>query len=137
MKIRHIIITIVTAALLVLALQSCSLFGTSKDARIEMFVDDLNYDRYNCYTNFHPDLCSDYNSLKDPTSTLNLDFPTAYNDYDVYNLNESGDTMTGTIQGYGGAGFGPQSITFYMAKDGLFDWKIERLDSPSGIVLYQ
>ena len=45
MKIRHIIITIVTAALLVLALQSCSLFGTSKDARIDMFEDDLNYDR--------------------------------------------------------------------------------------------
>jgi len=137
MKIRHILLTVITATLLVLALQSCSLFGTSKDARVDMFVDDLNYDRYNVYTNFHPDLCGDYDSLKDPTYELNVDFPTAYNDYNVYDRDESGDTVTATIEGYGGAGFGPQPITFYMAKDGLFDWKIERLDSPSGVVLYQ
>lgn len=134
MKIRHILLTATTAALLIMALQSCSL-GTSIDARIDMFVDDLNYDRDNVYTNFHPDLCSDYESLKNPTLELNVDFPTAYNDYIVYDRSESGDTVTAMIDASGGDF--SRSITFVMAKDGFADWKIERLESPTGDVLYQ
>jgi hypothetical protein len=132
MKIRHIIITIVTAVLLVLALQSCSLFGTSIDARIDMFVDDLNYtDRSSAYTNFHPDETSDYNALKEPTSTFDVWFdPGSF--YDVYNRSESGDTVTADIDGgiYSGT-----EIIFYMAKDGLFDWKIESIRLGGSIII--
>ena len=132
MKIRHIIITIVTAALLVLALQSCSLFGTSKDARIDMFEDDLNYDRYNCYTNFHPDETSMYKTLKDPTSTFDVWFALG-STYDIYNYSESGDTITAAIDGgiYSGT-----EIIFNMAKDGLFDWKIESVVLNSSTIIF-
>jgi hypothetical protein len=121
MKIRHIIITIITAALLILALQSCSLFGTSIDARIDMFEDDLNYDRSNLYTNLHPDETSDYDALKSPLAWAGW-FPTGSIPYDIYNRSESGDTVDATIAG---DGYPARQIIFYMSKDGLFDWKIE------------
>jgi hypothetical protein len=126
MKIRHIIITIVTAALLVLALQSCSLFGTSIDARLDMFEDDLNSaDRSGAYTNFHPDT-EGYATA----DVLDGFWPYALGSYAIYGRDISGDTVNATIEGSGG--YVAKPIRFNMAKDGLFDWKIMSIELPPG-----
>jgi hypothetical protein len=129
MKIRHIIIIIVTVALLVLALQSCSLFGTSIDARLDMFAEDLNSaDRSGAYTNFHPDT-----EAFATAGVLDGYWPYALGSYTIGDRNISGDTVNATIEGSGG--YAATSIRFNMAKDGLADWKIMSIELPPGTII--
>jgi hypothetical protein len=129
MKIRHIIIAIITAALLVLALESCTLFGTSIDDRLDMFEDDLNNaDRSGAYTNFHPDT-----EAYATAGVLDGFWPYALGSYAIYDRDISGDSVTATIAGSGG--YAARSIKFNMAKDGLFDWKIMSIELPPGTTI--
>ena len=126
-KIALFILLIIFAV--TLSFESCSLFGTKIDERIDSFIDDLNNsDRSNVYTNFHSSETADYNAIKDPSTTWDNWFPVASITYSISNLDDSdSDNVTAIINSSGT--FGTSDATFKMAKDG-FDWMIEELTVP-------
>ena len=126
MKTKNALFVLLIILVVALSFESCSLFGTKIDERIDAFIDDLNNsDRSNVYTNFHPDKTADYNAIKDPSTTWDIWFPVADIPYSISNLDDSdSDSVTAVISSSGT--FGPSNATFKMAKDG-FDWMIEEL----------
>lgn len=127
MKIRNIILLIILGIIIIVGFAGCSLFGTKIDERIDSFISDLNNDRANAYTNFHPDKTDWYNNIK-PATFWDTDFPIGTPDYNLSGLDDGdSDNVTATIDGAADNGFGgPKPIKFKMAKDG-FDWMIEEL----------
>jgi len=125
MRIKNALFILIIILMVVLSFESCSLFGTKIDERIDAFISDLNSDRNNVYTNFHPDKTADYNAIKDPTLTWDIWFPAAET-YSLSNLDDGdSDSVTATITSTD-VGWGSKSAIFRMAKDG-FDWMIEEL----------
>ena len=127
MRIKNAVFILLIILVVALSFESCSLFGTKIDERIDAFIDDLNNDRNSVYANFHPDKTAEYNAIKDPVATWDIWFPTGQT-YSLSNLDDGdSDSVTATITGSGA--FGAKSAIFRMAKDG-FDWMIEELTVP-------
>ena len=134
MRVRHILYLVVVAAAAALALAGCELFGfVSIDQRISKFQDDLNAsDHSAAYENFHPDKCSDYNTLKGSSSTLDVLFPVRVGGDAAYSLSvtSEGDTSNVRVTVTGGPGSfgGPKYLNLSMATTGLGDNRIVSLE---------
>jgi len=123
MKIKNAFFILLIIFVVALSFESCSLFGTKIDERIDAFISDLNSDRNNIYANFHPSETADYDAIKNPTVWESWFDPAET--YSLSNLDDgNSDSVTAVITGSGA--FGPSDATFKMAKDG-FDWMIEEL----------
>ena len=128
MRIKNALFILLIILVVALSFESCSLFGTKIDERIDSFIDNLNNDRNSIYLNFHPSETADYNAIKNPTTTWDIWFPVVDIPYSISNLDDSdSDSVTSVISSSGG--FGPSGATFKMAKDGC-DWMIEELTVP-------
>ncbi len=128
MKIKNALFILLRILVVVVVFNSCSLFGTKIDERIDSFIADLNYDRNSIYLNFHPSETADYDAIKNVGLTWDNWFPTHSIQYSISGLDDSdSDSVTATINSEGV--WDSEPATFKMAKDG-FDWMIEELDLP-------
>ncbi len=133
MRVRHIVLGLLAAAALSGALVGCDLLGmVSIDQRITDFQTSLNGDRTTLYENFHPTLTSDYNALKDPTTTIDPLIPVLGTGDTPYSLSitDQGSPSTGvmvTISG-GGSGWGPKYLKLVMETTGTSDYRIVSLE---------
>lgn len=125
MKKMYVYLMLICVGLLVLSLTSCDLAGLTIDARIDSFISDLNFDRYNAYTNFHPTATSYYDTLKDPTTTFNIIFPTSGIPYSRGTLDTSDPSNVTTVID-DSLTWGPKDAIFVMIKDGS-TWYINDL----------
>lgn len=135
MKGRHILFLIGIAAILAAVIVGCSVAGAtvSVTQRITDFQSDLNSSgRTTIYEDFHPTMTSDYNALKDPTTTIDSVIPPLGTSDPAYVLTVTDDTYpaTGvfvTITG-GPVTFGaPQYLKLVMAVTGTADYRIVSL----------
>jgi hypothetical protein len=110
---------------LIMNLTGCDLAGITIDARIDSFIDDLNFDRNNVYTNFHPTQTSDYDSLKNVALTIEPVFPASGIIYSRGTLDTSIPSSVTTVIS-GGGGWGSKNAVFVMVKDGS-TWYINDL----------
>ncbi|HEY9593212.1 MAG TPA: hypothetical protein VHE79_01950 [Spirochaetia bacterium] len=125
MRVRQILVLLGIAAVLAAGLASCTIFGIySISDRVAQFQTDLNSsNRSNAYLNFSPTM-SDYNSLKDPSTTFDVTFPpvnggTSYAFTVTDQSNSSGVIVEVTAGPSGFAGTYPQYIKLAMTADGL------------------
>ena len=107
-----------------LSVTGCDLTGITIDARVESFIYDLNFDRDNVYTNFHPTETSDYDALKNVTLTIDPQFPESGIPYSRGILDTSVPTSVTTV--ISGIGWGSKDAIFVMIKDGM-TWYINDL----------
>ena len=110
--------------LLVIAISSCSLSGTSIMDRIGFFEDDLNGSRSNIIDHFHPD-AANYNNL-DATYFDTGFLKTSWGDHTITGINVTGSTATGTLT-YNDNGAQTAPIVLVMRDDGDSkgeNWKI-------------
>jgi hypothetical protein len=122
--------------ILPLLLSSCDLLGVSIENRIEYFIDDLNNDRPNAITNFHP--TETYDRLTgaitcDPLGTCfwDADFPVGGTPYTLVSIIDTDPlnvrvTINGGPPGWGDGGSGTDEFKFVMIADGT-NWLIEEL----------
>ncbi len=119
---RKKIILGVTAGLLILAISSCSLTGTSKDSRANLFILDLNGTRSGIMDNIHPD-APGYNTANG-SDYWNLGVWDSTNiPFSISNIIESSDTITADFV----YGVNTTTIVLEMKNDGTLlgdDWKI-------------
>jgi len=135
MKRIILLITIgITATLIPLMMIGCDLFGVSIEKRIEYFLDDLNNDRGNAYTNFHPTETSFYalGTIK-PAGFWDTDFPSGTPQYTLVSIDDSvPSSVIVTINGptnpdpFGRGATGTDDCEFIMIADGT-NWLIEEL----------
>lgn len=137
MKIKLISVSMIIVLLLVVVLlNSCDLFGVTKDQRITSFVEDLNQNpRPNSIQSNFSSSGTIYNTLNG--AFFDIDFPTSSIPYAVSNLDLDSDPVTGTISGTGDPAFGGScAIEFTMVKE-KSDWLILELWVEfAGIVVY-
>jgi len=107
-------------------LTGCDLFGVSIEKRIEYFLNDLNNDRSNAITNFHPTETEDYGAISTNANYWDTDFPPD----GPYSLAALDDTyplsVRATVNGPGTFGGGTDELEFIMIADGN-NWLIEEL----------
>ena len=109
----------------ILSVTSCDLDGITIDARIDSFISDLNSNRNNVYTNFHPTETSDYDALKNVVLTIEPVFPASGISYSRGTVDTSNPSnVTAVISG--GGGWGSKNAVFVMVKDGS-TWYINDL----------
>jgi len=132
---KHINTTIKIVGLMVICivlvnLSGCDLLGVSIKKRIEYFLDDLNTNRANAITNFHPTETADYGAISGVPSFWDTDFPV--DDGTPYTLASVDDSdplnVRATVNGpliFGG-GSGTDEFKFIMIADGT-NWLIEEL----------
>ena len=135
MKLKHVLKFAGIAVLTVAAVISCSMFGVSIADRIAAFQDNLNSaDRSSLYLNFDSAATSDYNALKDPTTTIDVYIPPRVTGDPLYALTITNDSnpSTGVLVTISG---GPASFggTHYLklvmdnSTSFLGDWQIVSL----------
>jgi len=124
-KISILFLLFLVVGSFILSITGCDLTGVSIDARVDSFIYDLNFERDNVYTNFHPTETSDYNSLKNVTLTIEPVFPASGIPYSRGTLDTSDSANVTTVISGGGA-WGSKNAVFVMIKDGL-TWYIEEL----------
>ena len=133
MRVRHAVYLAVIVIAAAGALAGCELLGfVSIDQRIGHFQDALNTtDRSTAYENFHPDKCSDYNALKNPSFVINSAFPTSSITYSLSVTSES-DSSAVLVTVTGSAGF-LLYLRLNMQTTGIGDNRIVSMDtSPNG-----
>ncbi|MDR3200869.1 MAG: hypothetical protein LBT68_05360 [Spirochaetales bacterium] len=91
----------------------------SISARIDKFIDDLNNNSGNVYTNCHP-AAGQYNQAKSGTY-WSQNFGTGVS---LSGRATTGSTVTATVSG---GNFSGKSITFSMQEDGTDNWKIRTI----------
>ena len=124
MKTKTIIGVSFLVILALVLIAGCAFFGTSIDKRISLFEGDINNNRSNAWTHWHPDSTA-YTSLR-AASGWDSHFPVPPNDHDFDVQSTSSDTATVKVSG----GFNSyDNVIFYfdMKKDGFFDWYIRRI----------
>lgn len=115
--------------LLIIAISSCSLSGTSMADRIGYFEDALNGSRVNItVNNIHPDAPS-YNTLDDTYwATIGV-WPTVNQPFSISNLSEGSSSITAD---FAYSGSPSNTIYFEMEDNGSFfggeDWLIWSCD---------
>jgi hypothetical protein len=127
MRVRHYFLGFAIVLTLAFALAGCQLLGFwSISDRITQFQTDLNTSgRLGLYLDFHPDQCSDFNALKDPTTTFNSLIPlgTGYS----LTITDQSDSSAVLVTISGG-GFGsPHYLKLSMATTGIGDNRIVKL----------
>jgi hypothetical protein len=132
MRISRYIKTIGTIAGLTLIatflanLTGCDLFGVTIEKRIEYFLDDLNNDRSNAITNFHPTETADYGAISTNATYWNTDFPPD-GPYTLAALDDTNPrSVRATVNGPVSFGGGTDELEFIMIADGS-NWLIEEL----------
>jgi hypothetical protein len=126
-KISYWLILIAILGALVLSITSCDLAGLSIDSRVDSFIYDLNYDRDNVYTNFHPTETSDYGSLKNVALTIDPVFPPGGIPFTRGALATSDpDNVTAILADNGTQWISTKNARFIMIKDGT-TWYIHEL----------
>jgi hypothetical protein len=116
----------------ILSFTGCDLEGVTIEARIDSFIYDLNFDRSNVYTNFHPTETSDYDSLKSVNTVIQPVFPDTSIPYSRGTIDTSVPTNVTTIINSSGA-WGTKNARFVMVKDGS-TWYINDLYLNSSLV---
>jgi hypothetical protein len=119
--------------LLLFALGSCALVGTTRKERMMRLETGLNENRPQLYQDFLEDATSDYAVLQttDVGQTWDVWFPTGYPDAETYTLTFV-QFLSGADQGVlasvtGPAAFGgPRDLELHMARVGL-DWYLVEL----------
>jgi hypothetical protein len=134
---KRIIVSVaigIVAGLLPLLMIGCDLLGVSIEKRIEYFLDDMNNDRANGYTNFHPTETSYYvlGTIK-AAGFWDTDFPSGTPQYSLASINDSNpSSVIATINGptslpaFGRGGTGTDTLEFVMIADGT-NWLIEEI----------
>lgn len=120
---------VVIAGLIMSLMVGCDLLGVTIEKRVEYFLSDLNTNRGNAYTNFHPTETADrVSGVIKPASFWDIDFPVG--DGTPYTLSSIDDTDSLNVQvvvnGPSAFGGGTQTLRFVMIADGT-DWLIEEL----------
>ncbi len=124
----------ILASFLPLMMTSCDLLGVSIEKRIEYFLEDMNNDRANGYTNFHPTETSYYvlGTIK-AAGFWDTDFPSGTPQYSLKSIDDSNPfSVIVTINGpegvpaFGRGGTGEDTLEFVMIADGT-NWLIEEL----------
>ena len=126
MRVKTVILVIITSVILIFIFESCSLLGTTKEERIARFESDLNNNRGYIYQNFLDSVTTDYDAIKNPILTWDVWFPEGTENYEITITDSSVDPVTATIDGPDIFG-GPMPIEFKMVKDDFFNWYIEEL----------
>lgn len=114
---------ILLAAVMVLAIAACDLFGdkVSISERISRFESDINNNLSAVYQNLHPSV-QQYNASKISTF-WNTYFPSGDGPYAVSVT--GGNTRTGLVTGRSGSAFESRSLTLSFREDGRNNWKID------------
>ncbi len=119
---RYLILFLLITTIPVIIFVGCDLSGTTIEGRIDSFIYNINYDRSDTYTNFHPVKTDLYDNLK--LSDWESLFPSANIEYYVLNLDTSdSNNVTGVIHCTETTEW-PKDVIFVMAKDGL-SWYID------------
>jgi len=118
---------LVVAAALGALLVGCDLLGgVSIDQRVTNLETSLNGDRVDFYTNFNESVTSDYNALKDPSSTIDILMPKLGTGDTPYTLSVTDETdpasgvivrVTGGPASYGA----PKNLKLVMESTGFPD----------------
>jgi hypothetical protein len=134
---------VIIAILIPSILTSCDLFPVSIEQRIQFFIDDLNSDRSNAITNFHPTETFDYGTIATNSSFWDIDFPTGTPAYSIDSIDDTNPqnvlvTISGptTVPAFGRGGTGTDNFGFIMIADGT-NWIIEELwyRSPDSVIV--
>jgi len=143
---RHIIQLILIGFSVILIptiMSTCDLIGVSIEKRIQYFIDDLNNDRSNAITNFHPTETFDYGTIATNTGFWDIDFPTGTPMYTIESIDDTNTlnvlvTINGptTAPAFGRLSSGTDNFGFVMIADGT-DWLIEELwyRSPDEVIV--
>ena len=120
---------LVIAGLIMSIMVGCDLLGLSIEKRVEYFLTDLNTNRGNAYTNFHPtETAERVSGAINPASFWDIDFP--IDDGTPYMLSSIDDSNPLNVQvvvnGPPAFGGGTQPLRFVMIADGT-NWLIEEL----------
>ena len=138
-RLKRIILLIVIgiiAGLVPSIMIGCDLIGVSIEKRIEYFLDDLNNNRPDAITNFHPTETADRLSgaiscgLPPDPCFWDTDFPVGVTSYTLGSIDDSVPlnvivTINGPV-GFGRGGTGADDFKFIMIADGT-NWLIEEL----------
>ena len=122
---RNIIFGLIIG-LLIMAISSCGLAGTSMSDRIDYFEEDLNGSRANIFDNLHPD-SDGYRQLDDTYwSITDSTWDPAFKTFYIINISEGSSSVNATFKSLDY----PAGVDIYidMKDDGDFfsgeDWKI-------------
>ena len=135
MRTRHVLCFLGLAASLAGAIVGCSLLGSvSIDERIASFQADLNKtDRTSAYLNFHPDLTTDFDTLKSGATIMTI-FPLPDGTGTSYTLSitDKSSPSTGVFVTVTGgptpAFFPPLYLKLVMQTTGTSDYRIVSLE---------
>ncbi len=121
---RNIIFSLIIG-LLIIAISSCGLAGTSMKDRVSYFEDDLNGSRANIFDNIHPD--ANASKTLDDTYWETGIWVSGDQLFLITNISESSSSVTGVFNS-GGVLLTDAEVVFEMKDDGDFfsgeDWKI-------------
>lgn len=124
------ILVLAAIGILLFNLTGCDLLGVSIEKRIGYFLDDLNNNRSNAITNFHPTETVDYGAISGVPSFWDTDFPIGDGTpYTLAVINDSDPlNVIATVNGPSifGGGSGTDELKFVMIADGT-NWLIEEL----------
>ena len=119
---------LVIAGLIMSIMVGCDLLGLSIEKRVEYFLSDLNTNRGNANTNFHPsETAYRVDGTINPASFWDIDFPVGGTPYTLSSIDDSDSRNVQVIvNGPAAFGGGTQTLRFVMIADGT-NWLIEEL----------
>lgn len=121
MKIRTVILLVITLLAGLVLFTGCELLGVTIENRIETLESDLNSNYSNVYKNWYSDT-NTYQAGANPTVFTTM-FPSSET-YTISNISVSGSSATATLNS--SVTHNDTTMSFQMEQDG-FDWYISSL----------